>query len=345
MRKDLMFYFYGGSDQEDVLNRLIELKESGNFHGFTFPARNYHICFDDEQKKKTRALLNTYSDIKFEDMEFFDGHHDFSFKMGKNRTAFIHFCPRPLFSEKALALLDNDMSIGLTTKYNLLITNELRDTILDQISGINLNTENVVAGYDLFSITNRFNISIEEKESEGSIDLSNAELLDLFILSNDAIICSHRFARLIAKFWDGRLNVIMQPLQLKGVDRKNIAKFTKAIKIDVNKKQIEFELMEIERHFNISMPSSYKNLVIKTVKLPDGWLNYKDGRSSEIVKITSEERLNAEPALPQHLIVLYSYGNGDYACVDQNQGGDKLVVWRHEDGSIGETVDVSELLR
>jgi hypothetical protein len=175
----------------------------------------------------------------------------------------------------------------------------------------------------------------ENEEEVLSVDLNGKAVSDVFRGSDNVLLVSKAFARVLKSQWDGFSYAKFQPVRCAGVSSEQAKHSKRKLAFDKGKPSgdaILADVVSIEAGFGIVFKDDFRNWLIETRgQLPAGWLSPLGGMNSEISSYASQEHDEVDPAMPKHLIPIYPYGDGSYICLDTRE--QEYVEWDHEDGT------------
>ncbi len=96
-------------------------------------------------------------------------------------------------------------------------------------------------------------------------------------------------------------------------------------------------ILQVEQALGVAMPDDYRWFLQTYGSLH--WLDYIFGTEGSfdsglnVVRVTRDERTEAYPAIPHHLIPIYNDGWGNHDCLDtarMESGRCPVVFWNHE---------------
>lgn len=342
MQVEWKYCFESGVKAAQFLQALLMQREQGRFLGSTYPDGYCHSCFTKEQGDFVEGLASGVHDLNFERAIVFRGNL-FAEDFGINTFAepFVQWCPSPIYSRKFSQWIPPAEPWGTSMEGDLLFGIELLELIEDSIVGLEVSSERTVPGFVVCRPVFEVEVAHERSESEPlALNCSQMPLADVVRLKSGVILCSSRFARILSSKWKGSKYAKFQPVRCLNVPgpltKRNLAKIPLPPVFD--RKPIDDSLAVIESILNAELPAAYKAWVVDhRARLPGGWLSPSGGEESEIVQFARQEWSEADPAMPENLIPLYAFGEGDYICADVDGGN--YVRWMHETGEYERVVD------
>lgn len=328
------YFFSDHNYSEDILNSLIRKKGEGIFLGSTFLKAKTHTCFNENQSLEVEKLISEVCPkLVYQKKNYFRGDlFDYDFNMKTFKNPFVQWCPSPIFSYEAKELIPPEEPWGISMEGFILIRSVLRNVILKYVKGLKIKNINIVSDFDIYEVEELrlSNCIIEANKNPLVLDCSSITERDIFLLNKKIFVLSSRFSSILKKYWDGMIFNKFQPIICENVPpvvkKYNLKKIPIVSNLDHSNDLLK-DISSIEKELNISFPKDFIEWVLDNEGfLPNGWLSPIKGFESNLMKTFIQESELAEPTIPSEMIPVYSYGDGNFICLQNS----KFVDWDHE---------------
>jgi hypothetical protein len=339
MEKEWIYCFRKSGQAKQVLSDLKNAYGTDAHLGLTFPSTWNHTCFKEKHCSILEQRLASNKDVEYQTLIYFSG-NIFPEDVGIRTFSqpYVQWCPCSIYSIEFEQDINLDSPWGLTMEGYILFPESMRSFLAMQITGLEKISDNVIGAFDAYQILGDAGICPDlpdDNEEPLTVDFNNNSAPDILRTNTGVLLCSLALARILKPQWDGFVYAKFQPITCLGVSRKLKKQSKRKLCLPKNEEMIQSLLDEIhviEQFIGCDFPKEYATWISQSGGLlPMGWLSPIGGEKSPLALCIKQEQHEAEPAMPENLIPIYAYGDGNYICIDT--ASKRYVKWDHEKGT------------